>query len=103
VTRGHQAARRAPRDIDWQSPRHSSYQDMGREIQNTAADVMAETIIAGLREPGETLGEFRDHAWREPARLPDTSRFRQLGRSAIRPPDAALWVEPPWAEPEAEP
>jgi hypothetical protein len=70
-------------------------------MQDTA-DVLAETLISGLRHPLESPGEFRHRAHREPARLPDTSLFPRLAHPDTQA-EAASRAEPPWAEHEAEP
>jgi hypothetical protein len=62
---------------------YSSYEDIAWGITEAAADVWSENIISGLRQPGETLDEFRQSSWREPPRLPDTSGFARLLQAAI--------------------
>jgi hypothetical protein len=103
LRRGEQAASLAQRDLNWRSALHASRAHMADEIEGLASDVTAETIISGLRPPGESLQEFRDRCWRESARVPDTSCFAELLEPVIDPPDVPPWGEPRWTEPEAEP
>jgi hypothetical protein len=43
------------------------------ELEDTLDDVEAETIVAGLREPLETIDEFRRRTAREPRRAADAA------------------------------
>ena len=104
LNRGRAAAWDAVRAVDNPGSEHSyaSFLRAARELQDTASDVLAETLISGLRRPFESPGEFRRRAHREPSRLPDSSLFPLLAHPDTRA-EAASRAEPPWAEHEAEP
>ena len=63
---------------EWDTAEAGAHAGAMREIEDTLADVEAETIVAGFREPLETIDEFRKRTEREPGRVADAAAFRGL-------------------------
>ena len=69
--RAHHAAEEAARQADWRSARDRPFRAMQTEIWDLYRDAQAETIVSGIRQPGETSKEFTRRAWQEPEKMPD--------------------------------
>jgi hypothetical protein len=63
---------------EWDTPEAGAHAGAMREIEATLDDVEAETIVAGLREPLETIAEFRQRTAREAGRVADAAAFSGL-------------------------
>ena len=63
---------------EWDTPEAGAHAGAMWEIEDTLDDVEAETIVAGLREPLETIDEFRKRTAREPDRVADAAAFSGL-------------------------
>jgi hypothetical protein len=60
---------------EWYTPEADAHVGAMWEIEDTLDDVEAETIVAGLREPLETIDEFRKRTEPEPGRVADAAAF----------------------------
>jgi hypothetical protein len=91
----HRAAQKAAQEADRRSAQDQPFWEMQTEIWGLCSDAQAETIVSGVRQPGETSKEFTRRAWREPDKM---SEFDRTGRVPQANPELGLWD----AEPEAE-
>ena len=99
LARGHEALwDTRPGPGQWSTPAADSHAEAMWELEDTAADVEAEAVISGLRQPLETSGEFRSRVGREPEKLPGPRIFAPADGPAIAQSDTRLQPEP-----EAEP
>jgi hypothetical protein len=64
-----------PDPEEWYTAEADAHVGAMWEIEDTLEDVESETIVAGLREPLETIDEFRKRTAREPGRAPDATAF----------------------------
>jgi hypothetical protein len=60
---------------EWDTPEADAHAGAMWELEDTLEDVEAETIVAGLREPLETIDEFRKRTAREPGPVADAAAF----------------------------
>jgi hypothetical protein len=63
---------------EWDTPQAGAHAEAMWEIEDTLEDVEAETIVSGLRDPLETIDEFRQRAEREPDQVPGAAAFSGL-------------------------
>jgi hypothetical protein len=64
-----------PDPEEWYTPEADAHVGAMWELEDTLEDVEAETIVAGLREPLETIDEFRKRTAREPGPVADAAAF----------------------------
>jgi hypothetical protein len=64
-----------PDPEEWDTPEADAHAGAMWELEDTLEDVEAETIVAGLREPLETIDEFRKRTAREPGPVADAAAF----------------------------
>jgi hypothetical protein len=63
---------------EWDTPQAGAHAEAMWEIEDTLEDVEAETIVSGLRDPLETIDEFRQRAEQEPDQVPGAAAFSGL-------------------------
>jgi hypothetical protein len=79
LARGWQALWDAKPGVEeWDTPEAGAHAGAMWEIEDTLEDVEAETIVSGLRDPLETIDEFRQRAEREPDQVADAAAFSSL-------------------------